>query len=82
MSEEMVALAYEYCILQINKLSFPYMNKIIERWKRDGIFTVEAAEADNEKFKNKQNVSRGSSDFSNTSEYDYEAIEQKMWDNL
>ena len=82
MNEEMVALAYEYCILQINKLSFPYMNKIIKRWKRDGIFTVEAAEADNERFKNKQSSSRGGSDFSNTSEYDYEAIEQKMWDNL
>lgn len=83
MNEEMVALAYEYCILQINKLSFPYMNKIIKRWKGDGIFTVEAAEADNERFKNRQqNTSKGSSEFSNSPEYDYEAIEKRMWDNL
>lgn len=81
MNEEMVALAYEYCILQINKLSFPYMNKIIKRWKNDGIFTVEAAEADNEKFKNRQqNVQK--SEFSNTTDYDYEEIEKRMWENL
>ena len=82
MNEEMVALAYEYCILQINKLSFPYMNKIIKRWKNDGIFTVEAAEADNEKFKNKQQQYTQKSEFSATTDYDYEEIEKRMWENL
>ncbi len=79
MSEEMVALAYEYCILQINKLSFPYMNKIIKRWKSMGILTVEAAEADAENFKSK----RGSSVINKSGAgYDYDSIEKKMWDNL
>jgi len=73
MSEEMVALAYEYCILQINKLSFPYINKIIKRWKASGIFTVEAAEKDNESFRTKAQDS---------TENDYTAIEKRMWDNL
>ena len=53
MSEEMIALAYEYCIIQTAKLSFPYMDKIISRWNSEGIRTVSEAEADNKKFKNR-----------------------------
>jgi len=53
MSEEMIALAYEYCIIQTAKLSFPYMDKIITRWHSNGISTIAEAEADNKKFKNK-----------------------------
>lgn len=51
MDEEMIALAYEYCIIQTAKLSFPYMDKIITRWKKEGIRTVRDAEEDNRKFK-------------------------------
>lgn len=53
MSEEMIALAYEYCIIQTAKLSFPYMDKIISRWAAEGITTVVAAEEDNRKFKSR-----------------------------
>lgn len=53
MSEEMIALAYEYCIIQTAKLSFPYMDKIITRWHTEGISTVPEAEADNKKFKSR-----------------------------
>jgi DnaD/phage-associated family protein len=53
MSEEMIALAYEYCIIQTAKLSFPYMDKIITRWNAEGITTVSEAEADNKKFKSR-----------------------------
>ena len=51
MEEEMIALAYEYCIIQTAKLSFPYMDKIITRWAQEGIRTVSDAEEDNRKFK-------------------------------
>ena len=51
MEEEMIALAYEYCIIQTAKLSFPYMDKIITRWAQEGIRTVADAEEDNRKFK-------------------------------
>ena len=51
MNEEMIALAYEYCIIQTAKLSFPYMDKIIARWAKSDIRTVTAAEEDNRKFK-------------------------------
>ena len=54
MSEEMVALAYEYCIIQTAKLSFPYMDKIIERWYKQGIHDVLAAEEDNKNFKERK----------------------------
>ena len=53
MSEEMIALAYEYCIIQTAKLSFPYMDKIITRWKNESITTPEAAEEDNKKFRSR-----------------------------
>lgn len=53
MEEEMVALAYEYCIIQTAKLSFPYMDKIITRWHNENITTVAEAEEDNKKFKNR-----------------------------
>ncbi len=38
---DMIQLAYEKCVDQINKLSFPYINKIITSWSDDKIFTVD-----------------------------------------
>ena len=54
MSEEMVKLAYEQCIIQTAKLSFPYIDKIIERWYQQGIKTPEQAKTDDEKFRSKK----------------------------
>lgn len=51
MSADMVGLAYEYCIIAINKLSFPYMNTILKRWAEQGIRTIPEAEADHESHK-------------------------------
>ncbi len=77
MSEEMVALAYEYCMLQTDKRSFHYMNGIIKRWKSSGIFTIEAAERDNESFRTKQSA------VPDTSASDsYSKMERRMWDNM
>lgn len=64
MSVEMVGLAYEYCIIAINKLSFPYMNTIIKRWAEQGISTIAEAEADHEKYK--QDSSSGGTQMSAT----------------
>lgn len=36
---EMIQLAYEKCVDQINKLSFPYINKIILSWSKEKVFT-------------------------------------------
>ena len=51
MDEDMVALAYEYCIMQTSKLSFPYMDTILSNWRAKNIRTVEAAEKEHEQFK-------------------------------
>ena len=48
MSEDMAALAYEYCIMAIGKLSFPYINTILKRWAEQGIRTIPDAERDHE----------------------------------
>lgn len=51
MSADMVGLAYEYCIMAINKLSFPYINAILERWAKNGIHTIPDAEKEHEEYK-------------------------------
>ena len=58
MDEDMVSLAYEYCLDAIHRLSFPYMDKIMSRWNELGIKTIEAAEKDHDDFKSgKKNAS-------------------------
>ena len=49
MSSEMIVLAYEYCIIQTGKLSFPYMDKILQNWNNSGIFTVDDAEQEHKR---------------------------------
>ena len=76
MSEDMIALAYEYCIIQISKLSFPYINSIIERWYNKGISTVTEAEKDREDFK-----ASGEKDldvYKDNTGFDYDEIEKIM----
>ncbi len=73
MSEEMIALAYEYCIIQTAKLSFPYMDKIITRWAENGITTITAAEEDNRKFKSR--MAREETQLGKN-EYDYGDLEK------
>lgn len=51
MSPDMVGLAYEYCIMATNKLSFPYINTILKRWNEQGIHTIPDAERDHEQHK-------------------------------
>lgn len=82
MSEEMIALAYEYCILRINKLSFPYMDKIIENWFTNGIHTIAEAEADNESFKNKQENSRQENFNILKTEDSTDEFEKLMWEKM
>lgn len=79
MSEEMVALAYEYCILSTGKLSFPYMNSIIKDWHEKGINTIEAAEKDHEDFKSKnKKFSEKELDVYNNDNLDHNELEKIM----
>lgn len=77
MSIDMIALAYEYCIISTNKLSFPYMNKIIENWYHKNIRTIEEAEKDKVEFKSKGSAAGSEKVFSGA-EYDYNEIEKMM----
>ena len=52
-SRELIEFAQKCCENQISKVSFKYMNKIIQNWCKKGITTVEAAKKDNEEFRNK-----------------------------
>lgn len=82
MSEEMIALAYEYCILRINKLSFPYMDRIIENWFENGIHTIADAEADNENFKNKQDSEKSENFNILKTEESSDEFEKRMWEKM
>lgn len=77
MDEDMISLAYEQCIIQTAKLSFPYMEKILERWYKQGIHTPAMAEQDNKDFRNSQTAnSQVSPSFGVYSDnYDHESLE-------
>lgn len=84
MSEEMVALAYEYCVIQISKISFQYMDKILERWHKNGIYSVAEAEEDNDKFRKtavqpKQNNSQPEVF---RDEFNHAELERMVWEKL
>ncbi len=78
MSEEMVALAYEYCIIQTNKLSFPYINTIIENWFTKNIFSVPDAEKEHEEHKNSARAEKELNVYKDETEFDYDKIEDIM----
>ena len=42
-SASMVREAYERCVNATGKLSMSYMNRILERWQKEGVFTPEQA---------------------------------------
>ena len=41
---EMIKIAYERTVDRIDKVSFPYINKILQSWKENGIFTPDDLE--------------------------------------
>lgn len=47
-SPDMIREAYERCVNQTGKLSLRYMHKILERWQREGILTLEQARREQE----------------------------------
>ena len=80
MDEEMVSLAYEYCLDAIHNLSFPYIDTIIKRWSELGITTTDAAKKDHEDFKNKKN--KKDFDVYNDNDTDYSEIEKILRDKM
>lgn len=56
-SVELVNLAYERTLEQINKLSYPYINKILTSWHNDGFATVQDVKNSEEKYKSSRKTS-------------------------
>lgn len=84
MEENMISLAYEQCIIQTAKLSFPYMEKILARWHKEGIHTPEQAEKDNRNFRGAQSSAVPSSERNYevySENYDHEYLENLTRNN-
>lgn len=81
MSEEMVALAYEYCVMQTQKLSMPYMDKVLSNWHAQGIYTIDAAKKASENFKLQNGQNRQQNYAPKRNDYDYKQIEKQILDN-
>lgn len=78
MSADMIVLAYEYCIIAIGKLSFPYMNSILSKWAELGIRTIQEAEKEHESFK-QNNYKNNTEDIEQTA--NISEIEQQFMNN-
>ena len=76
MSREMILLAHEYCVMQTGKLSFQYMDKILEGWHNSGIYTTVAAEEEHKNHKNKSKKQASGKD-----DYEYTDLEQMLRGN-
>ena len=62
--EEMILYAYELCLLNTSKLSFPYIDKIIERWNEMNLRTKQDVDDDNKKHKSKTSANTSFSAYS------------------
>ena len=78
MSEEMIALAYEHCIINTAKLSFPYMDRVICRWHDEGITTIAQAEEDSRKFKKNKAASNNAA----TGNPENDEFEKFTWEQM
>ena len=73
MPPEMLKAAYDTCIDSKAKISFPYINKILEKWHKSGYKTPDEAKAGGEK--KRQKGKKGSTGFAG---FDLDAFEAKL----
>ena len=69
-STELIKLAYERTLEQINKLNFNYINKILLSWRDSGFMTVKDVQKAENEYKKKKAASSGSPDDSDIEKYD------------
>lgn len=81
MDEDMVELAYEYCIMQTTKLSFPYINSILKRWHELNIHNIVDAKKDHEDFKTKNKSQKDLSVYDDNN-INYDELEEIMRDKM
>ena len=83
---EMILYACETTVSSIGKASFKYADKILERWYKNGIKTIDEAKKESEEYsakqqkdKEKKNSKNQFTNFSNQRKYDYNALEKMMF---
>ena len=70
---DMIGLAYEKTIASIGKLSFPYLNKILQTWKEKGYQTLEDVQANE--------GGRKPAGRAGSASYDIDELD-RYWDNV
>lgn len=73
MPDEMLKAAYDVCIDSKAKISFPYINKVLEKWHKAGYKTLSDIKSGGEKRPNKKNSAKN--DFAG---FDLDAFEAKL----
>ena len=83
-SMDMIVLAYNEMAENTDKFSFPYMNKVLVNWQKNGIFTPDQAAAAKqerlEKYQNKSNK-KNEEKPSKPASYDLDAYTKKAFSN-
>lgn len=79
-STELIRYAYEKTIEQIDKLSFPYINKILLSWGENGYKTLDDVKNAEKEYKEKYKE-RKKSDKGNDSDDDFDVDKYKMFIN-
>ena len=75
-SIEMLEIAYDRCMDNKNKLSFPYIDAIINSWISKGIKTPKQAEKELEEFSTASKTKRSTAGDKSSSSYDIDEWEQ------
>ncbi len=87
-SKELIPLAYDRTIANTGKLSWSYMNKILQSWAADGITTTADVEEKDNQFERKttsNNTNTKKSKFNNyddTNSVDYAKLEEQLLDMM
>lgn len=68
-SLDLIKLAYEKTLEQINKLNFNYINKILLSWQSSGFKTVQDVQAAESEYKKKKSGSKAASDDDDIEKY-------------
>lgn len=84
MSEELILAAYEKTVLYTGKMSFPYMNRILTAWQKEGIKSVaDIPVKDSTKPPKERTASSNSfNNYTQTGSYDYEAMEKEAMEKI
>lgn len=80
MPSELILEAYERCVNKKGKLSFTYMNGILQNWQTEGIASKEKLAEYEARSKSEKKNKNASGRFEPT--YDKNEIEQMLWDEM